>query len=661
MELRALAEQILRSDSLQDKLANPSVTSDENPGTPWSGPKWPGRPQSLRLDLDRPKAPFPSLGQLHDPVARGQVLHFFANHELLAMELMALALVRFPDAPPVFRKGIAHTLKEEQDHLRRYLARMAELGVEFGELHNSPFFWTSLSPMDHPIHYCAGLSLAFEQANLDYCLHYGRAFAKVGDTQTKELMDHVYQDEIGHVRHGLRWYRTFKDQSLSDWEAFEAALLPPLTPARAKGKPYDRDGRRRAGFDDDWIDALQVYGRTKGRPPTLWWFNPGCEQTLLGQLPSKPAQALRRDLGSLPMFLSRRDDTVIAPVSPSPEWLQGWQELGVDLPEWVPAPQALTGRKLGAFIPFGPGPEADKNKAGATSPPWTQADFRKSSALELQVIARQRHGDLAGGDDTEGHLVLRIPQLVDALAKIQGPALIKQDLGSSGQGQRRAQGTLDAATEKWATRILATQSAVVVEPLLNRVADLSALYQGGKLLGLSRPLVDNKGVWRGQVLSEPWAGLPVDVRRLLSEGRRALKLYQDLADQAPHSGYWNIDGLVYRDAGNTLRLRAVVERNPRMTMGHIARGIARWIRHGRPAVWTLHHKRDVGPLAPFAQQLQERFPPETDQGQLVSGVLCTNDPSQAQDFLSVAWVGAAACQGAADIVPILRGLERTPL
>ena len=41
MELRALAEQILRSDSLQDKLANPEITSDENPGTPWSGPTAP--------------------------------------------------------------------------------------------------------------------------------------------------------------------------------------------------------------------------------------------------------------------------------------------------------------------------------------------------------------------------------------------------------------------------------------------------------------------------------------------------------------------------------------------------------------------------------------------------------------------------------------------
>ena len=91
-------------------------------------------------------------------------------------------------------------------------------------------------------------------------------------------------------------------------------------------------------------------------------------------------------------------------------------------------------------------------------------------------------------------------------------------------------------------------------------------------------------------------------------------------------------------------------------MGHIARGIARWIRHGGPAVWTLHHKRDLGPLMAFSEQLRERFPALVEQGQLVSGVRFTNDPTQAQDFLSVVWVGAHACEGAAELAPILRGL-----
>ena len=38
------------------------------------------------------------------------MLHFFANHELLAIELIALALLRFPDADPGWRRGLAAIL-----------------------------------------------------------------------------------------------------------------------------------------------------------------------------------------------------------------------------------------------------------------------------------------------------------------------------------------------------------------------------------------------------------------------------------------------------------------------------------------------------------------------------------------------------------------------
>ena len=54
---------------------------------------------------------------------RGRLLHFFANHELLAMELMALTLLKFPFAEKNFRLGLARTIVEEQKHLRMYVSR----------------------------------------------------------------------------------------------------------------------------------------------------------------------------------------------------------------------------------------------------------------------------------------------------------------------------------------------------------------------------------------------------------------------------------------------------------------------------------------------------------------------------------------------------------
>ncbi len=52
------------------------------------------------------QASFPGLHELEQVEAHGRAMHFFANHELLALELMALVLLRFPEAPPSYRMGL---------------------------------------------------------------------------------------------------------------------------------------------------------------------------------------------------------------------------------------------------------------------------------------------------------------------------------------------------------------------------------------------------------------------------------------------------------------------------------------------------------------------------------------------------------------------------
>lgn len=44
------------------------------------------------------------------------MFHFLTNHELLAAELMALVLLKFPDAPKDYRAGVYEAMREEQMH-----------------------------------------------------------------------------------------------------------------------------------------------------------------------------------------------------------------------------------------------------------------------------------------------------------------------------------------------------------------------------------------------------------------------------------------------------------------------------------------------------------------------------------------------------------------
>jgi len=365
MELRELAERVLFATTLEEKLQCPAVVTDEQPGSALAAPAMPARPAGLvfKPGGTGEKSEFPGLRQLGNERERGRLLHFFANHELLATELMALVLLRFPDAPAAFRRGVLQTLRDEQEHTRLYLARMKECGIAFGELPVSGYFWRAVSGMGSPMDYVAGLSLTFEQANLDFARHFARGFAKAGDAETAALLDRIYRDEIAHVAYGLKWFRRWKQPGQSDWDAFCAQLKFPLSPQRAKGVALNIEGRRAAGLDAQFIAELDVFAQSKGRTPSVFVFNPFAEGRIAqgrSFTPVKQQTQLARDLAALPMFLCRQDDVVLAEQRPAVEFLSGLKQAGFPLPEFVAGSRVtgLAARKLGRLRPWAWGPDS---------------------------------------------------------------------------------------------------------------------------------------------------------------------------------------------------------------------------------------------------------------------------------------------------------------
>jgi uncharacterized ferritin-like protein (DUF455 family) len=369
MELRAFAEQVLFATTLEEKLRCPDLLTDEHPGTALETPPGPGRPKNLIFKPHAAgKSDFPGLHRLEQASERGKLLHFFGNHELLATELMALVLLKFPQAPAAFRRGLLQTLKDEQEHTRLYMERMKACGIEFGELPVSGYFWRCVSPMENPIDYVASLCLTFEQANLDFARHFAKGFGQVGDADTAKLLEKIYRDEIGHVAYGLKWFRRWKNPTESDWEAFCRTLKFPLSPQRAKGFSLNVEGRRAAGFDPQFIAEINVYSQSKGRTPNVLVFNPFAEGRIAeGKTfnPKKSQAQLAENLENLPQFLGRQDDIVLVKRKPSVEFLSRIKQAGFPLPEFVELDGAkssaiknLTGRKLGSLRPWAWGPDS---------------------------------------------------------------------------------------------------------------------------------------------------------------------------------------------------------------------------------------------------------------------------------------------------------------
>jgi uncharacterized ferritin-like protein (DUF455 family) len=256
MEIRDFCIQILSAKTLEEKLLTPQEFTDYTPGPAilWDTPS---RPPGMEFKRHSREEKLPAFHEHGDQDKRAACLHRFAGHELLAVEIMAYALLAFPEAPRHFRKGILNTLKEEQRHVRLYLERLQTLGVHFGDLPLYKHFWSHTPFLRSPLQYISAMSLTFEMANLDFAPLYEKSFLRHGDLQSAALMRTILEDEINHVSFGMHWLNKLKDPNQSSWECWRKNSPPPLTVKRAKGFYVFEEHRRRAGIPDEWISLIK--------------------------------------------------------------------------------------------------------------------------------------------------------------------------------------------------------------------------------------------------------------------------------------------------------------------------------------------------------------------------------------------------------------------
>jgi len=251
------AKTILLGEGLEEKYFNASV--EWTPYQEFSLPELPGRAGKIAFSSRTIK--FPKAPNLNQKQNTAIALHSFANHELLAIEMMAAAILIYPhhnDDDIRFKKGILSALKDEQKHLAMYISRLNELGYEFGDFPLNDFFWKQMPKLKTAGQYTAVMSLTFEAANLDFAQYYAKVFRSFGDIKTAEILEVVLEDEISHVAFGSHWMKRWReDQEL--WNYYVSCLPYPLTPARAKGVAFDPVIHEKAMNDAGFTKSLEQY------------------------------------------------------------------------------------------------------------------------------------------------------------------------------------------------------------------------------------------------------------------------------------------------------------------------------------------------------------------------------------------------------------------
>lgn len=659
MEVSAFAQLILCSDQLQDKLFSPARLSDQNPLGMARLPDLPARASHYKLAERADTRSFPKAAELdRDPRVAAEIFHFFANHELLALELMAWVLLKYPDLPKALRLRLATTMIEEQSHMRLYLEQMHLRGMDLGELPMGSHFWNVIAKTQNPMEFLAGMSLTFEQANLDFAKGWRDHFSHLQMEQEAQVMHTVYEDEISHVKHGLLWLRELGPKGMDDFALHQHFMPAKLSIRKAKTESMDIQARLRAGLSMDYIEQLKIAGGSKSRSPDLVDLRIG-KSTGSNQ---KSPLHLDSDCAQMAWIWSSSDDLAVVPNIPSTNYQHFLHQVWGSNPVWILRSELgnlhtrISHLRKMELWSWAGGLEQIKQDLDPALWPAQVPQRSTLEQLDSKSYAAQSLASLPAVDPCWDLEAGSIHHNSDFLQDLQAPSLIKINHGSSGQG--RINTALDPEPHwRSATEELLRYGPVVCEALRPRILDLSALFYVEKnqvrLMGVSRFDTDQRGTWRGSYC-HVLHGLPSEILVFLHQkigNHSRIELWTEELKKWIESeilplgfqGPLGIDALIWKDQEGKLWLRPLVEINARMSFGHIALRLRKKVPKNIQARLRLRRlsslrKQGYASALDYAQA----HPLQTQGEMWTQGVMPLCDPRDAKDFLPVLEIGELA-------------------
>ena len=220
----------------------------------------PGRPARPEL------VPHTQLKQRSMRTADGRaaLLHALCHIELNAVDLAADVVWRFAGLPDEFYRQWAGVAQEEAYHFELLRDHLRGMGYDYGAFpaHNALWEMAEKTKCD----LLARLALVprtLEARGLDASPAVKAKLVGAGDHRAGEILDLILHDEVGHVAIGNYWYRVLCAERALDPVAAYAELAQRYQAPRLRG-PFNLDARRRAGFDEAELLALQAQDQPRG-------------------------------------------------------------------------------------------------------------------------------------------------------------------------------------------------------------------------------------------------------------------------------------------------------------------------------------------------------------------------------------------------------------
>jgi uncharacterized ferritin-like protein (DUF455 family) len=212
----------------------------------------PGRPQ-------RPLLVAPRLVGRRSMVTlegRAMLIHALAHIEFNATNLALDALWRFPGMPAEYYADWLRVSKEEAIHFALLSAHLGVLGYRYGDFPAHDSLWEMVEKTRADI--LARMALVprtLEARGLDAIPPLRAKLAQAGDMAAATILDRIFQDEIGHVEIGNRWYNYLCTQRGLEPRATYDELASRYEAPVLKG-PFNLAARRLAGFTETELADL---------------------------------------------------------------------------------------------------------------------------------------------------------------------------------------------------------------------------------------------------------------------------------------------------------------------------------------------------------------------------------------------------------------------
>jgi uncharacterized ferritin-like protein (DUF455 family) len=213
--------------------------------------------KELREELDNFPADHPEFTR--------EFLHRQMNEEVNGLEMSALNIAQFPDAPWELRMAMARQCADEARHVEMFRNCMERRGARVGQYPVMNFQYRIMSKIDALVGRLVVQNRSFEAAGIDAIqLEIVGRSQRAGDEDLLQLFDAQLADEVQHVRYANIWVKRLTEM------AGPQALMQIIRAVHLAGEalklvagdalmfyPVDRELRKEAGFDETEITAAE--------------------------------------------------------------------------------------------------------------------------------------------------------------------------------------------------------------------------------------------------------------------------------------------------------------------------------------------------------------------------------------------------------------------